>query len=61
MIETVDFPKTTYNVLPLKFEAGTPMIAEVIGLGAAIDYLQLIGLEEAIQKWEKRTFALCNG
>jgi len=45
MIETVTFEKTTYNVLPLKFEAGTPMIAEVIGLGAAIRYLQNIGLE----------------
>jgi cysteine desulfurase / selenocysteine lyase len=51
MIETVTFPKTTYNVLPLKFEAGTPMIAEVFGLGAAIDYIQSIGLE-AIQSWE---------
>lgn len=45
MIEKVTFPKTTYNVLPMKFEAGTPMIAEVIGLGAAIDYVQSIGLE----------------
>jgi cysteine desulfurase / selenocysteine lyase len=51
MIEQVTFAKTTYNDLPLKFEAGTPMIAEVIGLGAAIDYLQAIGLE-AIQQWE---------
>lgn len=51
MIESVTFAKTTYNVLPLKFEAGTPMIAEVIGLGAAIDYLQSIGMEE-IQHWE---------
>lgn len=51
MIEEVTFSKTTYNTLPLKFEAGTPMIAEVIGLGAAIDYLQGIGLE-SIQGWE---------
>lgn len=51
MIEKVTFPKTTYNILPLKFEAGTPMIAEVIGLAAAIDYLQNIGLE-TIQNWE---------
>lgn len=51
MIETVTFPKTTYNVLPLKFEAGTPMIAEVMGLGAAIDYIQSIGIE-AIRNWE---------
>lgn len=45
MIETVTFPKTTYNVLPMKFEAGTPMIAEVMGLGAAIDFLSEVGLE----------------
>lgn len=51
MIEKVSFAKTTYNTLPLKFEAGTPMIAEVIGLGAAIDYLQGAGLS-AVQHWE---------
>ncbi len=53
MIETVTFSKTTYNVLPLKFEAGTPMIAEVMGLGAAIDYLNQIGLDR-IQAYEHR-------
>lgn len=51
MIEKVTFSKTTYNALPLKFEAGTPMIAEVIGLGAAIDYLNAIGMEN-IQAYE---------
>ena len=51
MIERVTLEKTTYNRLPLKFEAGTPMIAEVIGLGAAIDYLSAIGME-TIQCWE---------
>lgn len=51
MIDTVTFQKTTYNTLPLKFEAGTPIIAEVIALGAAFDYLTAIGLP-AIQKWE---------
>lgn len=51
MIEKVTFEKTTYNVLPLKFEAGTPSIAEVIGLGAAIDYLNGLGLE-SIHQWE---------
>lgn len=51
MIESVTFEKTTYNTLPLKFEAGTPMIAEVMGLGAAIDYIESIGIE-AIQQWE---------
>lgn len=51
MIEKVTFQKTTYNTLPLKFEAGTPMIAEVIGIGAAIDYLNAIGMS-AIKDWE---------
>src|ERR1019366_8633954 len=40
MIRSVTFEKTTYNSLPYKFEAGTPNIAGVIGLGAAIDYVQ---------------------
>ena len=40
MIASVTFEKTTYNRLPHKFEAGTPHIAGVIGLGAAIDYLE---------------------
>ncbi len=44
MVETVTFEKTTYQKPPLKFEAGTPQIAEVIGLGAAIDYLNHVGL-----------------
>jgi len=51
MIESVTFSKTIYHALPLKFEAGTPMIAEVMGLGAAIDYIQSIGMG-AIQNWE---------
>jgi cysteine desulfurase/selenocysteine lyase len=45
MIETVTFEKTTYNRLPYKFEAGTPAIAEVIGLGAAVDYLNAVGMD----------------
>lgn len=45
MILSVTFEKTTYNHLPHKFEAGTPHIAGVIGLGAAIDYVNSIGLE----------------
>jgi cysteine desulfurase/selenocysteine lyase len=44
MISEVRFEKTTYNVLPYKFEAGTPAISAVIGLGAAIDFIQDIGL-----------------
>lgn len=42
MIEHVSFEKTTYNTAPFKFEAGTPAIVQVIGLGAAIDYLNTI-------------------
>lgn len=42
MIEKVTFEHTTYNVLPLKFEAGTPIIAEAIALGATLDYLNAL-------------------
>lgn len=45
MIYSVTFDKTEYNELPYKFEAGTPHIAGGIGLGAAIDFMQDIGLE----------------
>src|SRR5258708_7298291 len=45
MILSVTFEKTIYNVLPYKFEAGTPHIEGVIGLGAAIDYVNALGLE----------------
>lgn len=45
MIRSVTFAKTTYNELPYKFEAGTPNIAGTIGLGAAIDYINEIGLD----------------
>jgi cysteine desulfurase/selenocysteine lyase len=45
MIRNVTFAKTTYNELPYKFEAGTPNIAGTIGLGAAVDYLNGIGLD----------------
>ncbi|MEM1121318.1 MAG: cysteine desulfurase [Bacteroidota bacterium] len=48
MIETVTFEKTTYNTLPHKFEAGTPDIAGVVGLGAAVEYMQSIGHEAII-------------
>jgi len=44
MIRTVTFEKTTYNDLPYKFEAGTPHIEGVIGLGVAIDYITALGL-----------------
>ncbi len=52
MISKVTFTKTTYNELPFKFEAGTSNIADAIGLGAAIDYVQSIGLD-SISKYEK--------
>jgi cysteine desulfurase / selenocysteine lyase len=45
MILSVTFEKTVYNALPYKFEAGTPAVAEAIGLAAAIDYLEAQGLE----------------
>ena len=46
MIDVVTFEKTTYNSLPHKFEAGTPAISAVIGLGAAVDYINQIGLDK---------------
>lgn len=49
MIKTVSLEKTTYNVLPFKFEAGTPSIAEVIGLGAAVDFINETGKQKIIQ------------
>lgn len=51
MIRSVSFEKTTWNELPYKFEAGTPNIADAIGLGAAIDYLENIG-QEALATYE---------
>jgi len=57
MISSVTFEKTTYNVLPYKFEAGTPNIAGTIAFGAAIDYVRGIGLE-AIGRHEEELLAL---
>ena len=45
MIRSVTFEETVYNVIPHKFEAGTPDIAGAIGLGAAVEYLEAIGME----------------
>jgi len=45
MISSVTFAKTLFNVIPYKFEAGTPNIAATIGLGAAIDYVNQLGLD----------------
>ena len=45
MISSVRFEKTVYNELPYRFEAGTPMIAGAIAMGAAVDYLEDVGME----------------
>jgi cysteine desulfurase/selenocysteine lyase len=45
MIRTVDWQESTWNDLPWKFEAGTSMVAEGVGLGAAVDYLSDLGME----------------
>ncbi len=52
MIESVSYEKTTFAKPPGKFEAGTPAICEIVGLGAAIDYIERIGLE-AVGQYEK--------
>ena len=57
MIKSVTFEKTTYNVLPYKFEAGTPNIAGAIGLGAAIDYVKGLGLSN-VRRYEEELLAL---
>ena len=56
MISSVTFEKTTYNVLPYKFEAGTPHIAGAIGLGAAIDYVTGVGMDR-IAAYEQELLA----
>jgi cysteine desulfurase/selenocysteine lyase len=53
MIETVTFEETTFNKVPEKFEAGTPPIAEIIGLGAAIDFVNHLGFSFIHQKEEE--------
>jgi len=57
MILTVSFEKTTYNELPWKFEAGTPNISGVVGLAAAIDYVESLGLD-AIAAHEQQLLAV---
>ena len=56
MIERVSFAGTTWNEIPFKFEAGTPDIAGIVGLGAAIDYVEGLGLE-AIAAHESEVLA----
>ena len=57
MILTVSFEKTTYNDLPWKFEAGTPNISGAVGLAAAMDYVESLGIE-AIAAHEQRLLTL---
>jgi len=57
MILTVSFEKTTYNELPFKFEAGTPNISGAVGLGAAIDYIDSLGIDN-IHGHEQRLLAI---
>jgi cysteine desulfurase/selenocysteine lyase len=56
MIESVSFTKTTYAKIPHKFEAGTPNIADTIGLAAAIEYLEGVGIEN-IEAYEHELLA----
>jgi cysteine desulfurase/selenocysteine lyase len=46
MIASVDFQSATWNELPYKFEAGTPPVAEAVGLGAAVEYLGRLGMDQ---------------
>lgn len=59
MIERVSFERTTWNTLPYKFEAGTPAIAEAVGLGAAIDYLKTLD-RAAMELAEQELLAWAN-
>jgi len=56
MIRHVTFEKSTFNDAPGKFEAGTPNIAGAIGLGAAVDYLQALGMDK-VMSWEAQLLA----
>src|SRR5256884_2171895 len=59
MIRKVELRQPTWDDLPWKFEAGTPAIAEAIGLGAAVDYLNALGMENVLQhEKEITTYAL---
>jgi cysteine desulfurase/selenocysteine lyase len=57
MIATVTIERSTWAPVPAKFEAGTPMIAQVIGLGAALDYVEAVGLG-SIATWEETLLAM---
>ncbi len=55
MIRTVSLRQSTWNDLPWKFEAGTPAIAEAIGLGAAVDYLTALGMQNVVRHEQELT------
>ena len=58
MIQSVELERTSFNALPWKFEAGTPAIVECVGLGAAIDYLEAVGMDAvAAHEAEITTYA----
>lgn len=59
MIETVTLDGSTYAAPPSRFEAGTPAIAEIIGLGAAVDYVTSIGMDK-IAAWERELLSYTN-
>ena len=59
MIKTVTFEKTTYNALPLKYEAGTANFVGAIGLSAAIKYVEIIGMKNIIE-YEEMLFKYLN-
>jgi len=60
MILTVSFAKSTWNELPYKFEAGTPNISGAVGLAAAIDYIESLGIER-IHSHEQKLLAMATG
>jgi len=60
MIRTVRLERSTWNELPYKFEAGTPAVAEVFGMGVAIDYLSAVGFD-AIDAYEHELTAYAIG
>ncbi|MBQ9253727.1 MAG: cysteine desulfurase [Bacteroidales bacterium] len=59
MIKEVTMLKTTFNDVPFRFEAGTPSVADAIGLGVALDYLEQIGMENIIE-WEDHLMSYAN-
>ena len=58
MIETVTMESSTWNQVPYKFEAGTPNFVQAVGLGAAIDYLNDLGMDEVFEHEKSLQYAL---